>query len=69
MTITPQQHGLLLALSGLQWRTLAALKGPFQSLDAEELVRLSLAEKRPLPRRNGILAYRRTVAGRIAIQR
>lgn len=68
MTITSQQQRLLLALSGLQWRMLASLKGPFQSLDAEELVRLRLAEKRPHPTRNGILAYRRTYAGQLAIE-
>ena len=63
MPIDSKQRALLLALSNKQWRRLDTRLGQFDELQADELVRQGLAERRPSQRLGGKYVYKRTLLG------
>lgn len=63
MAIDSKQRALLLALSNKQWRRLDTRPGLFDELQADELVRQGLAERRASQRLGGKYVYKRTVLG------
>jgi hypothetical protein len=67
MNLTEKQWELLRALDDEEWRSVGYRLGPFFGWNAWELVREGLAERRPRERKPGAHVYRRTAAGRAAV--
>ena len=65
--LTDELRALLAALDPIEWRSVGYRMGPFRPYQAEELVSLGLAERRPRARKAGAHEYRRTPAGVAAL--
>jgi hypothetical protein len=68
MSLTEQQRDLLTALDDDEWRMVNYRLGPFNPWTAHELVQQGLAEARERERKAGAHVFRRTAAGRDAIE-
>jgi hypothetical protein len=60
--LTAELRALLAALDPVEWRSVGYRMGPFRPAQADELVRLGLAERRPRARKQPTHEYRRAGA-------
>jgi hypothetical protein len=66
--LTDELRALLAALDPTAWRSVGYRPGPFRPYQAEELVNLGLAERRPRAWKPGAHEYRLTQAGVAALR-